>query len=359
MHPPPMRTIVKGIALALLGFAGLCLGLGGLLSWLGLELSGRGLSDLVCIGGSLLVMFSGVMLLIGIGARLRTLTSKALYFQCDVQPKTARLGEDLDMEVTITPLRPVLAGPGYIRLAKTESFSLSSISTSRTRRRNAEESAYTVVQEVELLTPPAKLRPGMPFHWSACLRVPPDEMASFEREEASASGNDVHAVTWEVAFELRLQGWSDAYKSVDIHVLPINVAPHAVADQAETAIVVRGLLTKPLHLTLARTSVHVGDTLSGTVYWGGGEEGTVWVSAGYRIVVKAETWTTIIGQANFRLAAGGQAPFAFAIPAEGPLSYKGKLFAIRWFVLAQAGEKQQEMEVRVRARGEAQPVMDS
>ena len=346
------QTIVKGIVLALLGFAGF--GLGGWLIWFALELSSRSLGELACIGGTLLIMFSGVMLLIGIGAFRQGLTAAALDFQFDVQPKTARLGEDLDLRVTITPHRPVLVGPGYIRLVKTESFSFwIPALLSRTQRRKEEDSADIVVQEVALLSPPAELQPGMPFRWAARLRVPPGEMASFKREEGSALGKDTHAVSWGVTFDLVLRGWPDAHKSVDIRVLPISMAPSAGADQQiEKALIARGPLTEPLYLTLAQASVHVGDTLSGMVHWEGREEATVWVSAGYRLVAEAKTWTTVIGQGNFRLAAGGQAPFAFVIPAEGPLSYNGKLFAIRWFVLAQAGEKQQEVEVRVRAREE-------
>ena len=349
-----MQAIAKGIVLALLSSVGLCLGLGGLLSWLVMELSSRSLSELACVGGSVLVLLSGVMLLNGIGAFRQGLAATPLSnFQFDVQPRTARLGEDLDIQVTITPRYPVLAGPGHIQLLKSESFSCwIPTSLSRTRGHNEEDSARIVVQEVELLNPPAKLQPGVPFRWSARLRVPPDEMASFEREEAGALGNDVHDVTWDVTFRLALKDWPEAHKSVNIRVLPSSVALHAVTDQVERAVVVRGLVTEPLYLTLAQTSVPVGDTLSGAVHWEGGEEVSVWVSAGYRIVVQAETWTTIIGQANFRLAAGEQAPFAFAIPAEGPLSYKGELFAIRWFVLAQAGEKRQEIEVQVRAREE-------
>ncbi len=336
---PAAQTIVKSIVLALLGFAGL--GLGGWLIWLALELSSRGLGELACIGGSLLVMFSGVMLLISIGAFRQGLTAAALDFQFNVQPKTVRLGEDLDVRVMITPHRPVLVGPGYIQLVKTESFSFwIPALLSRTQRRNEEDSADIVVQEVTLLTPPAELQPGMPFRWSARLRVPPGEMASFQREEISPLGKDTHAVSWGITFDLALRGWPDAYRSVDIRVLPISVVPPAGADQTQKALIARGPLTEPLYLTLAQASVHVGDTLSGTVHWEGREEATVWVSAGYRVVAEAKTWTTVIGQANFQLAAGAQAPFAFAIPAEGPLSYKGKLFAIHWFVLAQAGEKQ-------------------
>jgi hypothetical protein len=348
--------IAAGGALILaIGLAGL--GFGGWLLWLAAtSSSNRVFTELTCIGGVLLVVFGAALGLFGIGTLLSGLTAIAIDVQWDVQPKMARLGETLNVKATITPHRPVLVGPGHVRLVKREHLSYWVRSLlSKTQRRKEEDTAETIVQEVMLLSHAVEQPPGVPLRLSARLRVPPEEMATFQREETSPLGKDTHRVSWQVTLDLPLRSWPDAYKAVDVRILPVSTASLAMTNQTGSS-VVRGPLSEPLYLTLAQTSLCVGDVLSGTVHWGGSDEADVWVSAGYRIVAEARTWTTIIGQANFRLAAGGQAPFAFAIPAEGPLSYKGKLFAIRWFVLAQAGEKQQEMEVRVRAREETPPI---
>ena len=348
--------IAAGGALILaIGLAGL--GFGGWLLWLAATSpSNRVVTELTCIGGVLLVVFGAALGLIGIGTLLSGLTAIAVDVQWDVQPTMARLGETLNVKATITPHRPVLVGPGHVRLVKREHLSYWVRSLlSKTQRRKEEDTAETIVQEAMLLRHAVEQPPGVPLRLSARLRVPPEEMATFQREETSPLGKDTHRVSWRVTLDLPLRGWPDAYEAVDIRILPVSTAPRAVTDQMGAS-VVRGSLGEPLYLTLAQASMYVGDTLSGMVHWEGREEATVWVSAGYRVVAEAKTWATIIGQANFKLSAGAQAPFAFAIPAEGPLSYKGKLFAIHWFVLARAGETQQEIEVQVRAREETPPI---
>jgi hypothetical protein len=352
-----VKIVTGGVLTLLIGLAGL--GLGGWLLWLAATSSNRVFTELTCIGGVLLVVFSGALGLMGFGILLNGLTAIAVDVQWDVQPTTARLGEMLNVKVTITPHRPVLVGPGHVRLVKEEQLSywVRSI-LSKTQRRKEEDKAETIVQEATLLSRAAEQPPGVPLRLSAHLCVPPEEMASFQHEEVSWLGKDTHRVSWKVKLDLPLQGWPGAYRAVDILVLPVSAVPRAMMDQMG-ALVVRGSLSEQLYLALAQTSVHVGDTLSGTVHWEGAEESTSWISGGSRIGAEAKTWTVVIGQANFKLSAGAQAPFTFVIPAEGPLSYTGKLFAIHWFALAQAGDKQKEVELQVMAREEAQPVLAS
>jgi hypothetical protein len=347
------KIVAGGVLILVIGLAGL--GLGGWLLWLAATSSNRVFTELTCIGGVLLVMFSGTLGLLGFGTLLSGLTAVAADVQWDVQPGTAQLGETLNVKVTIMPHRPILVGLGHVRLVKEEHLSYWVRSLlSKTQRRKEEDTAKTIVQEATLPILPAELPPGVPLRLSTRLHIPPDEMASFQREEISPLGKDTHRVSWQVTLDLPLRSWPDAYKAVDVRILPVSTAPLAMTNQTGSS-VVRGPLSEPLYLTLAQTSLCVGDVLSGTVHWGGSDEADVWVSAGYRTVAEARTWATVIGQANFKLSAGAQAPFTFVIPAEGPLTYKGKLFAIHWFVLARAGETQQEIEVQVRARGETLP----
>jgi hypothetical protein len=344
------KIVTGGVLILLISLAGL--GLGGWLIWLAIESSNRTLGELMCIGGTLMTMFSGAVMLLSVGVIRSGLTAAAVDVKLDVRPTTARLGEALDVRVAVTPQRPVLAGPAYVRLVKEECLSYWVRSLlSKTQRRKEEEAAETTVQEVTLLTPPAELPPEIPFRWSARLHIPPDEAASFQREEVSSLGKDVHCVNWKVTLDLALKGWPDAGESVELQVLPVSATPlPAEAD----AMIMHGSPTDPLNLALARTRVQAGDTLDGTVHWAGESASDVWVSLGYRVIAEARTWTTVVDQANFRLSAGAQAPFALDVPVQGPLSYQGQLFTIRWFLLAKAGNAQREVELQVTAREEVQ-----
>jgi hypothetical protein len=345
-----VKIIIGGVLTLLIGLAGL--GLSGWLLWLAIESPNRTLSELMCVAGALTTMFSGAAMLLSVGMILSGLTATAVDVKLDVQPTTARLGEALDVRVTVTPQRPVLAGPARVRLVKEEHLSYWVRSLlSKTQRRKEEKVAETIVQEVTLFTIPTDLPPEIPFHWSARLHIPLDEATSFQHEEVSSLGKDVHRVDWKVTLDLTLKGWPDAYESVKLQVLPVSAMPlPAEAD----AMIIRGSLTDPLNLTLARARVQAGSTLEGTVHWAGEQASDVWVYLGYRVIAEARTWTTVVDQANFGLSAGAQAPFALNIPARGPLSYQGQLFAIRWFLLAKAGNAQREVELQVTAREEVQ-----
>jgi len=326
-----MRRGVPGILIGIGGaLIALSLGAVGLGGWLAVRAGRAGDLEMALIwgcGGGLAALF---LLFLGVGFVSEGLTRMAATVHFEVEPRAARLGETLAVQIAVEAHRPLIAGPIRLRLMTKEFMAFWVWDWFRkTHRRKEEREQTRVVHEIQIADR-VELLPGLPQRYTAALAIPIDGMASFRREERGRLGTDVHAFEWWVELEVGLQGWPDAYEKIPLSVRPVRVSPALEAPAAESVSDLPS--SDPLRITLAAWSFPVGSALQGWVRWEGEARQRVQVEAGYRILAEGRTWTTLIGRAVYELDPGQEEGFAFEIPSDGPITRSGDLYDIRWFV---------------------------
>ncbi len=322
----------RGVPEILIGGTLIALGLGavGLGGWFSVRAGRAGDLEMALIGGCGGGLAALFLLFLGVAFVSEGLTRMAATVHFEVEPRTARLGETLAVQIAVEAHRPLIAGPIRLRLMTKESMAFWVWDWFRkTHRRREEREQTRVVQEIPIADR-VELLPGLPQRYIAALTIPIDGMASFRREERGRLGPDVHAFEWWVELEVGLQGWPDAYEKIPLHVRPVRVSPAPEAPAAEPVSDLPS--SDPLRIALAAWAFPVGSALRGWVRWEGEMRQRVQVEAGYRILAGGRTWTSLIGRAVYALDPGQEEGFAFEIPADGPITHSGDLYDIRWFV---------------------------
>ncbi|GIV80246.1 MAG: hypothetical protein KatS3mg050_4640 [Litorilinea sp.] len=344
--------IATGIGMTLLGVAGMALG-----GWFFWHADARweGISAVFVLVGSFVLFVAGLW-----ATQEGVIATAVAQRRVTVEPLEARLGEELSVQAMVTPRRSLQAGPVVFTLVGRERIKIGHGRSRRVRTAEPVNLTTTLAEAVALVA-------GQPQTYTARLTVPPEAMPSFSQE----SFGEEWAFEWFVRFRLGLPRLPDVEEEIPIRVVPV----WAGAGPPEALAVASGPIPRPetlgpLRLVVDRTTLALGDALSGRVAWlgeGGEESGRgLRVELGYRTLAgkkpwEKRRWEHVVAQTAFEPTPGREWPFTLTVPVEGPITYAGTLYRVEWFVRAVLDrplqrDLQVEHPLQIRPRTETEKV---